>query len=145
MSYCAILLRLVLCLSLCVNATATAWAGARMPVALAMHAHARIAASSTKTTASPCHGHTGMATMGTMPMHPAVTASAHHRSSKTDQTVPDCCKSGLCDCACMQTLPVSVMLLVLPDAMNAHEPAVGAMALAHPSPTLAHPIRPPIG
>ena len=121
------LLRMLLCLCLILDQSAAAMASLRMQIAQASHAHMGMSAGMR---AAGC-GHDGEAT-------------ARH-AMPTQPALPDCCKSGLCDCACAMQAAVAVATIALPDVFIAHAGASHPLIHGHSSPALTHLIRPPIG
>ena len=126
MSLGAFLLRLCLCLGLLVNGSAQALAAAHSVVA---HHQARVAAAA-------CHESSdGKAS--------DVHMSSHHAATGTADK-PECCKAGVCDCACSHgafaTLPAG-------DAGGKRigpTTKLNVLSARYASPALPRLIRPPI-
>lgn len=140
MPFWSTLLRLLLCLCFVLNGT-TAAASAHLPMPEHIGA-ASIAADSTEATATQdesCHGHdaAAMPSLDPAPTHTPEPAQPEHS--------PDCCTSGLCNCACVHIAQAGVPALQLPASSPDHARSVRALPLGHPAPALPHPIRPPIG
>ena len=141
MSLGSILLRLLLCLCLVLNGTAAASASAHLPVPMLIDA-ASIAANTTSTAAiqdEPCHGHDAAA-MAVQDEAPATTPEPAQPKHS-----PDCCKSGICNCACVHIAQAGVPALRIPALALDHARSVRPLTLGHATPALPHPIRPPIG
>ena len=141
MSLGPILLRLLLCLCLVLNGTVAASASAHLPMPEPTDA-ASIAANTTSITATPdepCHGHDAAA-MTEQDEAPATTPEP-----APPKHSPDCCKSGLCNCACVHIAQAGVPALQIPAAMLDQTRSVRPLTLGHATPALPHPIRPPIG
>lgn len=131
------LLRIVLSLSL----VASGVAGASMPI----HGQAYMAATNPHTQAAhqiameqPCHAHAGMEGMS---QHGHGNNNAPDQQQKHPQ--PDCCKSGLCQCACLHALGMFAAPTVIVQHM--HVISVASLQPDHAGPVLANLIRPPIG
>lgn len=137
MSMGSLLLRLLLCLSLLVNGVASAAAMPRMEAAVP--AAQAMAASGSSASGTHCHQDGPMA----MP-HEGAKMLAHMHGKAQGHPMPDCCKSGACDCACTQlaqvfsVTPLIVSLVPQATVLPPPEPQRAA-------PALPHLIRPPIG
>ena len=127
-----VLLRVLLILSLLLNGFGSAMASTTMTMPAMPLASQEQATQS----APPCHD---MATMDhAMDASPEQAPQGKH-------PVPDCCKSGLCQCVCVhaaQLAPPALLALGF-DASRTH--LAQPMHSGHPEPALPHLIRPPIG
>ncbi|MBS0199185.1 MAG: CopL family metal-binding regulatory protein [Proteobacteria bacterium] len=132
MSLWSLLLRVTLSLSL----IASGMASAAMPVHGAGYMHA---AQATQHVAmeQPCHAHAGMSAM-TQHGHGDSAPDKHQQHPQ-----PDCCKSGLCQCACVHAMQMSMASLMATP--NVHVMRVARLQPSHAGPVLPHLIRPPIG
>lgn len=131
------LLRVLLSIALILNGIGSGVAATRMhanQMSDADHSSSAMATSATK----PCHQHQGSGN------------GAGHPSPQSDPdpgkaTVPDCCASGLCACACAHAAQVALLapsrLLPVPSGSL----VVKQLPLEHAAPALPHLIRPPIG
>ena len=137
----SLLLRALLCLCLVLNGMAAASASAHLPMADHIGAASVAAnpASMAATQDASCHGHgaTAMADQDE-----ATTATPEPAKPKHS---PDCCTSGICNCACVHIAQAGVPALQLPASSPDHARSVRALTLGHAAPALPHPIRPPIG
>lgn len=132
--------------ALILNGLGPAVATVRMHVmqpALAMQDGGTVPAGASNHAANPpCHAHTAVAANESKPGHaPAAMHQGHDEKSKLP--VPDCCKSGKCQCACLQHSQAVVAILrwdLPPPAFDAMRP----MAALHVPPALPRLIRPPI-
>ena len=144
MSPFAILLRVLLSLSLILNGTGTAMAAPRMLIDhAATSATKPVEATANVATAAPCHHHAGMAANA----HEASAgiADGANKAVKSQQPASDCCKSGICGCACLQATPAVVAAVSLPAAVVGRDAGAWVIMPKHASPALAHLIRRPIG
>ena len=142
MSARAILLRVLLCVALVVNGATPAMASAQMVQMHAAHlsdsrAVSRAAQVGNVEPSASCHDQVAQA----QPQH-AGEASDHQQP---DQSVPGCCKSSACPCACVHHAAAMMPLVAFHGASIAQGNSVRPMALSHPAPALPHLIRPPIG
>ena len=122
------LLRLLLSAALVLNGVGGAIAATRMHVEQASTAGQ---VGTPESAGMPCHEHQDAG---------GVDTSDHEKSP-----APDCCKSGVCACACAHISQVPVPALQSTELVPGRELAVAHMSLGHTSPTLPHLIRPPIG
>lgn len=118
-------LRLLLSVTLVWNGIGGAMAATRMHVEQATIAVPESAGT-------PCHEH----------QHPdnGNTGTQHEESP-----APDCCKSGLCVCACAHLSQVPLPSLPLTGFVAFHDLAAAYELLGRAPPALPHLIRPPIG
>lgn len=123
-----VLFRLLLSVALVLNGIGGATAATRMHVEQASTAEqVRMPASA----GIPCHDEQGAA---------EGDAGAPHEESPA----PDCCKSGLCACACAHVSQVPLPALPSTELVAGRDLAVAHMSLGHATPALPHLIRPPI-
>ncbi|WP_140908517.1 CopL family metal-binding regulatory protein [Cognatiluteimonas lumbrici] len=123
-----VLFRLLLSVALVLNGIGGAMAATRMHVEQASTAEqVRMPASA----GIPCHDEQGAA---------EGDAGAPHEESPA----PDCCKSGLCACACAHVSQVPLPALPSTELVAGRDLAVAHMSLGHATPALPHLIRPPI-
>lgn len=135
----SLLLRIALSLVLVLNGIATATAGVRM---IDLQEHATSAKSdATMAAGMPCHEHQGAMTAHAMKQ--AMQAAGKSPAGKPAS--PDCCKSGLCQCACTAAYTVAVQTWPSWATSLTHDPIIRRLPLGHASPALPHLIRPPIG
>lgn len=139
------LLRIVLCAAMAFNGPGSALAAMHavsLAPASALAAQPPHAASHAR---PPCHGHEEQpqAEAVTADQHAQVQAS-HARHHDHDAPAPDCCRSGHCQCACMQHCPAVVAMPRLPLPGLAPGILPGLPAIAHLAPALPRLIRPPI-
>lgn len=137
MSFWAVLLRVLLSVALIVNGATTAMASVQMA-----HGAASIAATPVKPASveTPCNEHQQTASVTADP-----PSSATVESPKSKHATSDCCKSGACRCACMQSASASLPMMMFTPALVEHSQSVRPMALGHAAPALPQLIRPPIG
>lgn len=154
MSVWSILLRVSLCVALMFNGATTAVASVQMT---RMHAGMAQQAGPTgqpetmspaivmsdADNAMPCHQHEAQPAQSTGLEQGA--AAPDTGSPKSKHPAPDCCKSGMCRCACMQHAVAAIPMLPFNAATIEHADSVRPMALGHAAPALPHLIRPPIG
>ncbi|MBW8822918.1 MAG: CopL family metal-binding regulatory protein [Xanthomonadales bacterium] len=116
-------------------------ASAAMPVHGAGQMPATMHAQATQHVAmeQPCHAHAGMSAK-TQHGHGDNAAGNHQ---KHPQPQPDCCKSGVCQCACVHAMQMSMTSLMATP--NVHVIRVARLQPGHVGPVLPHLIRPPIG
>ena len=144
MSIRSLLLRLFLGLVLVLNGTTTAMAAVHMSHADILEATSPVAASAVNAGGegeAPCHDaeQTKVATA-----HPG--SGGHlHGSLDTDTPSPDCCESGICNCACMHPAQAATVDAVIGLVSIEYSDSVRPMFSVHASPALPHLIRPPIG
>ena len=136
----SLLLRLSLSVVLVLNGIASAAAGVRMGEmtdagAVAKPDHAMVAGM-------PCHEH--RAAMSSHAMEQAVQIDAKTPAGK-QPAAPDCCKSGLCQCACAPAYTMTAQMWPSWATSLTHDPIVRRLPLGHTPPALPHLIRPPIG
>ena len=124
-----VLLRLLLCLALLLNGTASAMAAARMAIP---HAEPQ---GRTMQSAAPCHD---------MAMVDQAAASTD-RAPEDGHPAPDCCESGICQCACVHAAQPAVPAMPAPGFIAGGSRPAQAMPAGHADPALPHPVRPPIG
>jgi hypothetical protein len=138
MSVWSLLLRVLLSLMLAVNGVAAAAVSVQM--ADAVDAEAARAGDSATAVDMPCHARHAQA----MPddASPAAMAAL---APATGKHASDCCKSGLCRCACTQGAHAVLLASVDSVRVAGHDSGARAPAVACPAPALPHPIRPPIG
>lgn len=131
----SLLLRTFLCLTLVLNGMATAAASVRMGE---MTTQSDVAKSDHAMAAGmPCHEH--QAAMGSHAMEVVAESPAGQPAA------PDCCKSGLCQCACTAAYTVVIPMWPFWATSLNHDPIVRRLPLGHASPALPQLIRPPIG
>lgn len=122
----SILLRVLLSIALVFNGAATAIASASMD-AMAQATSAAVAA---ETEVPPCHEHE--------------QASGPGASEQGGHPGSDCCKSGMCRCACLHHAPVALVALTYVAPVLVRFDIVRPMSVGHATPPLPHLIRPPI-
>jgi hypothetical protein len=90
----------------------------------------------------PCHHHDV-----TIKPPPTDVSSAHDGSThgKGKHPSPDCCKTGSCRCACVQTMQVVAAAWTAPAQLLNQAASLRPLPLGHAEPALPHLIRPPIG
>ena len=137
----SVLLRLLLIVVLVLNGAGTAAASVAM-LQVAMPAIAS-AQAQTKQLAStmPCHGMAQAVTLDTAASMASIPAV--HDGAKP--TVPDCCTSGTCQCACVQIAQATPPAALVPAFASPRSALAQAMPASHVDPALPHAIRPPIG
>lgn len=121
----AFLLRFLLCLGLLVNGSAQA-------VALT---HSALASHSAREAAPLCHDAHDMKAAGSM---------AHEHRAAAVTKKPDCCKSGVCECACSHGAVATMPTLQSPGRPARREALLGLADTSYASPALPRLIRPPI-
>ena len=137
MSVWSILLRVLLSIALVLNGATGAFAATGMQMSHAVPVSSAPAAERTAVE-KPCHQAIGMAHVGpTAATDPAPEPSKHPR--------PDCCKSAICTCRCVQGVRAPPIYAFVPTALVNHSQSVRPILLGHISPALPHPTRPPIG
>jgi len=141
----SVLLRVVLSLSLALNGTTAAAAGARMQMS---HADMQQPTGSASVAdmpisdAMPCHHHdAGVSDSGGME-HQIATDPA---PAKSKHPPPDCCKPGMCQCACVYSVQATLPALTTAGLVTEHSLSARPLTLAHAEPAIPHLIRPPIG
>lgn len=140
MSVAAVLLRLLLSLAIVLNGAGNAMASVPMQGgAMPLHYGQQDDRAGTAASAH-CAGHE-------MTM-PAALANAVDGSGqapdRSEQSMPDCCKSSACRCACAHACSSLMPAAAQAFAMIAHEMSIGAMSIGYRAPALPHLIRPPI-
>lgn len=133
MSRAGILLRITLALALVLNGVAGPVAAATMAAAATSAGHEGVPSAMH----DGCHEHAGMS-------HRVAHSPSTDGARKSPAGHADCCGIGLCGCACAQLSSLAAYDALLVPATLQHERFVGPTALARPSPTLPHLIRPPI-
>src|SRR3546814_16614457 len=73
------------------------------------------------------------------------TSSDGALSTDDGTSLPDCCESGACRCACLHHGQFAPMTMVASAAIIGHTDRVRPMFSVHASPALPHLIRPPNG
>ncbi|WP_457097443.1 CopL family metal-binding regulatory protein [Lysobacter sp. P5_B9] len=140
MSVCAVLLRLLLCLTLVLNGVTAAVAGTHVqPVALERNATPQAASSVSEAGGMPCHHHSQAGASHAAPM-----AASAETTDKARHAVRDCCKSGSCRCDCVQHAQAAVPVAVSAPVRIAHAELARHVSPVHASPAISHLIRPPI-
>src|SRR3546814_242086 len=143
----SILLRLFLIVVLLLNGTATAVESVHMNPSGMGEAMSQVPAHATPDGKMPCHDAEAKTTSDVAP--PAATGlhTSSDVSVSTDDgtSLPDCCESGACRCACLHHGQFAPMTMVASAAIIGHTDSVRPMFSVHASPALPHLIRPPIG
>jgi hypothetical protein len=142
MSVWSILLRVLLSLSLALNGVSAAAAAVHMPLMLKTATQA--ASTGMQDVAGPgmpCHGHHGASKEIAQGVAPAAAPDPAPVKSPS----PDCCKSGLCRCACVHGVQATLVADVSTPAILEHDRSVRPLLLGHAAPAAPHLIRPPIG
>ena len=132
------LLRVVLSVALILNGIGGAVAGTRMQAGQ-LAASAAPLAEATGTAEMPCHAHSGPQSS----VHQASQAGGPASPGKVP--VPDCCKSGMCACACAHVAQIALSTLQVTAPVLEHGLAVRRLSLTYATPALPHQIRPPNG
>jgi hypothetical protein len=128
----SLLLRVVICLLLALNGVGAA------SVHMSNVADSSPAAQIAVTAADmPCHGHAGPNSQA-----PDLTKTADFNPRKHSSS--DCCKFGLCRCACVQSAQAALMEWFTAVSIIEHELSARPLSLGHAAPALPHLIRPPI-
>ena len=127
MAFGAVVLRVLLCVGLLVSSSAQAIAMTH--IAGRVHEMA--------STAPPCHD--AAESRAAQAHSPVVHGAANPTSMK-----PDCCKSGVCDCACSHGAVTTSLRFDGEGRRVADLTQVGRLAGRHASPALPRLIRPPI-
>lgn len=93
---------------------------------------------------APCHD---MAQMAVTVASPDAAAQAPDPATqgKGKPTTPDCCKSGTCQCACMQVAHAALPAMLALAFASPHSDVSHPMPDGHADPALPHLVRPPIG
>lgn len=148
MSFWSIALRVLLSLTLVLNG-ATAAASMHLQASHAEMAQRFGTASSdvgATNDAAPCHETAHATTPGIATHADASDGMATHAMHHAGDDAPsDCCKSGLCRCACVQATPAAIAELYVPALLPGTLLALPSLATGHGDPVLPSPIRPPIG
>ena len=118
-------LRVLLCISLVLNGSGPATASVQMQMA-----HAK----------PSCHEQPDAGTSAAAAELPDATPDP----TPSKPPLPDCCKSGACSGACMQSSQGVIPLQALPRTMRTHVDSLGRQKPEHAAPALPHLIRPPI-
>ena len=146
MSFWSTMLRLILALSILLNGSGFAMAATQgsMSAMDMTHVSQRVAGQRTAQAELGCHrqhmAHTQVVAVAT-----AQLADAGMPPAKAKHAPHDCCKSGLCDCACAYQAQTSHPALVFDHAMGRNRPLMHVMESGHAAPRLPHLMRPPIG
>lgn len=142
-----LLLSAVLSAALILNGLGPAVAAVRMhvtqPALATQHEGMVPAGASIHAADPPCHAHALVATNEAKPGHTQAAMMHQGHDEKSKLPVPDCCKSGACQCACLQHGQAVVAML----RWDLSRPALAAMRpmmALHVPPTLPRLIRPPI-
>lgn len=133
------LLRVVLSVALILNGIGGAVAGARMQAGQLAAPTAAPPAEATGSAEMSCHAHSGPQSS----VHQASKAGSPASPGKVP--VPDCCKSGVCACACAHVAQIALSTLQVTAPVLEHGLAVRRLSLTYATPALPHLIRPPIG
>lgn len=144
----SVLLRMVLIVVLVLNGAGTAAASVTM-MRGAMPEHASTAAPAAQKpsalqAALPCHDMAKMAVTAASP-DTAAQAPDHAAHAKGKPAAPDCCKSGTCQCACMQAAHAALAAMPAFALVSPHSDVSHPMPAGHADPALPHLVRPPIG
>lgn len=147
MSVSTVLLRVLLSLILILNGIWTAHASVQIPVSMAMPSNEQAVGAAGNTARSHCAGHaSAMAASAHAAGHTDAPAAApaSRNPAACDPAAPDGCKSSACRCACPQACASLISVVPQAPVLAAHDRVTGALALAYPTPSLPHLIRPPI-
>lgn len=135
-------LHVLLSLALALNGIAGAQASARM-----LMQHAGVSEGTTLAQAPelqsqppPCHEQDGLASP-----EPATKPVAIIETPIDTKHSPGCCKSGACQCECVQHSQVAIATKLFCGPAIVHATSVRAIESAHAEALLPHLIRPPIG
>ncbi len=144
MSPWSVLLRMMLIVALVLNGAGAAAASvtmlqASMPETASSTAHA-MQATSTMQSGMPCHD---MAQTMAKPASPEIAIQSPGHAGKP--AAPDCCKSGTCQCACMQAAHAALPAMLAFAVDSPHSDVAHPMPAGHADPALPHLVRPPIG
>lgn len=144
----SVLLRVVLSVVLVLNGAGTAAASVTM-MQTTMPENAAATAqgvqeSSAMQAGMPCHG---MAQTAVTAASPDTAAQAPDPAAhgKGKPAAPDCCKSGTCQCACMQAAHAALAAMPAFALVSPHSDVPHPMPAGHADPALPHLVRPPIG
>ncbi|MBN8888485.1 MAG: CopL family metal-binding regulatory protein [Rudaea sp.] len=127
----AIALRILLSLALVLNGMGSAVASVQMA-----HSEADRAGAASETHAPPCGEHHDASVPGDH-QHPSATHHDH-------RSVPDCCKSSACRCACAHGSAWAMAFPAQVPPFMVYGLSTPFTTSEHLSPTLPHLIRPPI-
>jgi hypothetical protein len=133
------LLRVVLSIALILNGIGGAVAGTRMQAGQLAASTGAPSAEAGKGADMPCHAHQRPESGG----HQASKEGSPALPGKAP--VPDCCKSGMCTCACVHVAQIALSALQVTAPVLEHDLAVRRLSLTYATPSLPHLIRPPIG
>jgi len=141
------LLRVLLSVALICNGATSAMASVQMLHASRPQAAMSPAAAATTAAMPPCHQHPaaqqGPAVAALTSASPV--AAADVAPAPAEQPQPDCCKSGMCRCACAHPAQAAVPMMALTPLRVESAGNVRSLSSAHAAPALPHLIRPPIG
>ena len=143
MSVWSALLRVLLSLSLALNGVSTAAAAVHLPLMLetATQAADSTGVQDAAGQGMPCHGHHGVGAEVAQDGAPATALDPAPEKSSS----PDCCKSGLCRCACVHGVQAALLADIDTTAILEHDHSVRPLPLGHVEPAASRLIRPPIG
>ncbi len=144
MSPWSVLLRMMLIVALVLNGAGAAAASVTMLQApmpgTASHAAHAMQATSAMQDGMPCHD---MAQMTEKPVSPEIAVQVPGHPGKP--SAPDCCKSGTCQCACVQAAHAALPAMLAFALASPHSDVAHPMPAGHADPALPHLVRPPIG
>lgn len=148
MSPWSILLRMALIVVLILNgagaaATSVAMMQTAVPESASTMVHA-MQGSLAMQADMPCHDMAQMAAK-VAPGDFAMQTPDHASQDKGKPVMPDCCKSGTCQCSCMQAAHAALPAMLAFALASPHSDVPHPMSTGHADPTLPHLVRPPIG
>ncbi|MCB1568830.1 MAG: CopL family metal-binding regulatory protein [Xanthomonadales bacterium] len=141
----SLLIRVILSLSLALNGAATAAVSVSMsmPGMPAASGPTQLESADQGSDDMPCHGH--QSTKASSVQIADAISNVDQKPAPDGQPTPDCCKSGLCQCACMYAAQAVLTVAMSTRMMNPQGVSLQTLNLGHASPELPHLIRPPIG
>lgn len=141
MSPWSVLLRVMLIFVLVLNGAGAAAASVTMMQASMPETASNVMqAASAMQDGMPCHD---MAQTMAKPASPEIAIEASGHAGKP--MAPDCCKSGTCQCACMQAAHAALPAMLAFAVDSPHSDVAHPMPIGHADPALPHLVRPPIG
>lgn len=94
--------------------------------------------------AMPCHDMT-QTTAKAAAAYVAAQTPDRASHGKGKPAAPDCCKSGTCQCACVQAAHAALPAAFAFSLASPHSDVPHPMSAGHADPALPHLVRPPIG
>lgn len=131
--------RLLLAFCLVLNGIRNAVAAVGMPASMAGTHHATMTEADPQTAEACLHGEGDTVAME-QPIKQAAPSAAHPADCGEH-----CCDQGTCNCLCMQLAQAALLSVPVVSLLPGQIRMSAVFPLGHATPSLLHPIRPPIG